>query len=64
MQIEMQPAVLPVGLGLFRYLPWAALARHISQGLSPISTTLGKFHWKRHLRLLVIYGEPTFLHKV
>jgi hypothetical protein len=43
----MQTAVLPVGLGLFRYLPWTAVARHMSKGLSPISTTLGKSRWKR-----------------
>ena len=43
----MQTAVLPMGLELFRYLPWTAVARHMSQGLSPISTTLGKFRWKR-----------------
>ncbi len=43
----MQTAVLPVRLGLLRYLPWTAVARHMSQGLSPISATLGKFRWKQ-----------------
>jgi len=42
-QIEMQTAVLPVGLELFRYIPWTAVARQMSQGLSPISTTPGSF---------------------
>jgi hypothetical protein len=43
----MQTAVLPVRLGLFRYLPWTAVAHHMPQGLSSISTTLRKSRWKR-----------------